>query len=79
MKVIKRFEENLEYLGFDLAPVAWDLARFPFESDADRIILLMVLLLTAAVGLHPTSLNLLIPQRLMYSYSNKETLLPTHV
>jgi hypothetical protein len=40
MKVIKRFEENLEYLGFDLAPVAWDLARFPFESDTDRITLL---------------------------------------
>jgi len=37
MKVFKKFEENLEYLGFELAPVAWDLARFPFESDSDRI------------------------------------------
>jgi hypothetical protein len=40
MKVFKKFEENLEYLGFELAPVAWDLARFPFESDSDRIDLL---------------------------------------
>lgn len=37
MKLIKKFEQNLEYLGFDMAPVAWDLARFPFESDDDRI------------------------------------------
>lgn len=40
MKIIKKFEENLEYLGFDMAPIAWDLARFPFESDDDRIALL---------------------------------------
>jgi hypothetical protein len=40
MKVFQKFEENLEYLGFDMAPVAWDLARFPFESDEDRIALL---------------------------------------
>ena len=40
MKVLQKFEENLEYLGFDMAPVAWDLARFPFESDDDRIALL---------------------------------------
>jgi hypothetical protein len=37
MKVFKKFEENLEYLGFDLAPVAWDIARMDFESDDDRI------------------------------------------
>lgn len=37
MKIFKKFEENLEYLGFDMAPVAWDLARFPFESDDDRV------------------------------------------
>lgn len=36
MNVWQRFEENLEALGFDLAPVAWDLAKFPFESDEDR-------------------------------------------
>jgi hypothetical protein len=40
MKVFKKFEENLEYLGFEMAPVAWDLARFKFESDDDRIALL---------------------------------------
>jgi hypothetical protein len=43
MKVFKKFEQNLEFLGFDMAPVAWDLARFPFESDADRISLLQEL------------------------------------
>lgn len=40
MKVFKKFEENLEYLGFEMAPVAWDLARFDFESDDDRYQLL---------------------------------------
>ena len=40
MKVFKKFEENLEYLGFDMAPVAWDVARMDFESDDDRIELL---------------------------------------
>lgn len=40
MKVFKKFEENLEYLGFDLAPVAWDIARMDFESDDDRFELL---------------------------------------
>jgi hypothetical protein len=40
MKIFKKFEENLEYLGFELAPVAWDLARFDFESDDDRYALL---------------------------------------
>jgi hypothetical protein len=40
MKVFKKFEENLEYLGFDMAPVAWDIARMDFESDDDRIELL---------------------------------------
>jgi hypothetical protein len=43
MKVLKKFEQNLEFLGFDMAPVAWDLARLPFESDADRISLLQEL------------------------------------
>jgi hypothetical protein len=43
MKVLKKFEQNLEFLGFDMAPVAWDLARFPFESDADRVSLLQEL------------------------------------
>lgn len=40
MKILKKFEENLEYLGFDMAPVAWDLAKIRFESDDDRITLL---------------------------------------
>lgn len=40
MSVWQRFEENLEYVGFDLAPVAWDLAMFPFENDDDRLTVL---------------------------------------
>jgi hypothetical protein len=40
MKILKKFEQNLEYLGFDMAPIAWDLAKFPFESDDDRLSLL---------------------------------------
>jgi len=36
MKILRKFEENLEYLGFDMAPMAWDLAKFPFDSDDDR-------------------------------------------
>lgn len=40
MKILRKFEENLEYLGFEMAPVAWDLAKFPFESDDDRLSLL---------------------------------------
>lgn len=36
MKVMQRFEENLEALGFDMAPVAWDLARVPFPDDESR-------------------------------------------
>jgi hypothetical protein len=40
MKILKKFEENLEYLGFDLAPVAWDIAKIKFDSDDDRLALL---------------------------------------
>lgn len=40
MKIFKKFEENLEYLGFDMAPVAWDLAKIKFENDDDRFSLL---------------------------------------
>jgi hypothetical protein len=40
MKILKKFEENLEYLGFDMAPLAWDLARLPFDSDDDRYAML---------------------------------------
>jgi hypothetical protein len=40
MKILKKFEENLEYLGFDLAPVAWDIAKMKFDSDDDRFALL---------------------------------------
>jgi hypothetical protein len=40
MKILRKFEENLEYLGFDMAPMAWDLAKFSFDSDDDRYALL---------------------------------------
>jgi hypothetical protein len=40
LKILKKFEENLEYLGFDMAPVAWDIARMPFENDDERQALL---------------------------------------
>lgn len=40
MSIFKKFEENLEYVGFDMAPLAWDLARFPFDSDDDRYAML---------------------------------------
>lgn len=40
MKVFKKFEENLEYLGFEMAPLAWDIAKIRFESDDDRYALL---------------------------------------
>ena len=40
MKILKKFEENLEYLGFDMAPLAWDIAKIRFESDDDRDALL---------------------------------------
>ena len=43
MNVMKKFEEHLEYLGFDLAPVAWDLAHMNFASDEDRIALVQQL------------------------------------
>lgn len=40
MKILRKFEENLEYLGFEMAPMAWDLAKFPFETDDDRYAML---------------------------------------
>jgi hypothetical protein len=40
MKILKKFEENLEYLGFDMAPLAWDIAKIRFESDDDRYAML---------------------------------------
>ncbi len=40
MKIFKKFEENLEYLGFEMAPLAWDIAKIRFESDDDRYALL---------------------------------------
>lgn len=36
MQVMQRFEENLQALGFHLAPVAWDLAQIEFPSDEAR-------------------------------------------
>ena len=32
----KRFDEHIQMLGFDMAPIAWDLAKFPWKSDIDR-------------------------------------------
>jgi hypothetical protein len=40
MRALKKFEENLEYLGFDMAPLAWDIARMNFPNDDDRLALL---------------------------------------
>ena len=40
MRALKKFEENLEYLGFDMAPLAWDIARMNFPNDYDRLALL---------------------------------------
>jgi hypothetical protein len=40
MRALKKFEENLEYLGFDMAPIAWDIARMEFPNDDDRLALL---------------------------------------
>ena len=40
MKALKKFEENLEYLGFDMAPLAWDIARMQFPTDDARLALL---------------------------------------
>lgn len=40
MNVFQKFEQNLEYIGFDLAPIAWDVAHMNFASDDDRIELL---------------------------------------
>lgn len=33
---IRRFDENLQVLGFELAPIAWDLAKYPWKSDIER-------------------------------------------
>lgn len=40
MRALKKFEENLEYLGFDMAPLAWDIARMEFPNEDDRLALL---------------------------------------
>jgi hypothetical protein len=40
MIILKKFEQNLEYLGFDLAPLAWDIAKMKFPSDDERLSLL---------------------------------------
>ena len=40
MRALKKFEQNLEYLGFDMAPLAWDIARMSFPNDDDRLALL---------------------------------------
>jgi hypothetical protein len=33
---IKRFDEHIQVLGFDFAPMAWDLAKYPWKSDIER-------------------------------------------
>jgi hypothetical protein len=36
MIFLRHFEENLEALGFDLAPLAWDLAQLPYANESER-------------------------------------------
>jgi hypothetical protein len=33
---IRRFDEHIQALGFEMAPVAWDLAKYPWKSDIER-------------------------------------------
>lgn len=39
MKLMRRFEENLEFLGFDMAPVAWDIANMDLDDDQRMLLL----------------------------------------
>lgn len=34
--LLRRFDEHLQILGLQMAPVAWDLAKMKWKSDADR-------------------------------------------
>lgn len=36
MIFMRYFEENLEALGFEMAPLAWDLAQIPYGNEAER-------------------------------------------
>lgn len=36
MIFLRYFEENLEALGFDLAPLAWDLAQINYANESER-------------------------------------------
>jgi len=36
MIFLRHFEENLEALGFDLAPLAWDLSQIPYANESER-------------------------------------------
>lgn len=36
MIFMRNFEENLEALGFELAPLAWDLAQINYANDGER-------------------------------------------
>jgi hypothetical protein len=36
MIFMRYFEENLEVLGFGLAPLAWDLAQIPYKNEHER-------------------------------------------
>lgn len=33
---LRRFDEHLQVLGLDMAPMAWDLAKYPWKSDIER-------------------------------------------
>lgn len=32
----ERFDEHLQMLGVENAPIAWDLAKFPWKTEIDR-------------------------------------------
>lgn len=34
--LLRKFDEHLQILGVQMAPIAWDLAKMKWESDADR-------------------------------------------
>jgi hypothetical protein len=37
LTVLEKFDQHLQYLGFNMAPLAWDLANIPWRSDIERI------------------------------------------
>lgn len=39
-QTMQRFDEHIQVLGYELAPIAWDLAKFPWKNDMDRLAVL---------------------------------------